>query len=138
VFARGGVILPLQKNETTTAASRRNAFQLAVFGAEASGMLFWDDGETTGTFNTGSFYHAVFQFRDASLVYVANYNDTQWMEKSVLEEVRFHGVASAPSRVTVDGGDVDGSTVSFDADVGLLTVQVQLDMADNHQVQLVF
>ena len=67
VFGRGGAAVPTQRNATTTAASRANPFSLAVFGAQATGMLFWDDGETTDTFKDGSFYHCLFHFGDNTL-----------------------------------------------------------------------
>ena len=67
VFGRGGAVVPTQRNATTTDASRANPFSLWVFGAEATGMLFWDDGETTDTFKDGNFYHSLFHFSDNTL-----------------------------------------------------------------------
>ncbi|VDM96215.1 unnamed protein product [Thelazia callipaeda] len=47
VFVRGGYIVPRQKAETTSAASRRNPFELLIApnsNGEAEGLLYWDDG----------------------------------------------------------------------------------------------
>lgn len=44
----GGSIIPTQKPEVTTAATRRNPFQLLValgFNGTAAGEMYWDDGE---------------------------------------------------------------------------------------------
>uniref|UniRef100_A0A674GCW2 alpha-glucosidase n=1 Tax=Taeniopygia guttata TaxID=59729 RepID=A0A674GCW2_TAEGU len=48
---RGGYIFPTQKPNTTTVASRKNPMGLIIaldINNEASGDLFWDDGESTG------------------------------------------------------------------------------------------
>ena len=49
VHVRGGSILPMQAPALTTAATRRNPFSLLVALSarnDASGRLYWDDGET--------------------------------------------------------------------------------------------
>uniref|UniRef100_I3M252 Sucrase-isomaltase, intestinal n=1 Tax=Ictidomys tridecemlineatus TaxID=43179 RepID=I3M252_ICTTR len=48
---RGGYIFPTQQPSTTTMASRRNPLGLIIAldeNKEATGKLFWDDGETKG------------------------------------------------------------------------------------------
>uniref|UniRef100_F1KX94 Sucrase-isomaltase n=1 Tax=Ascaris suum TaxID=6253 RepID=F1KX94_ASCSU len=59
VFIRGGYIIPRQAPEMTTIASRKNPLELVIAlndMAEASGRLFWDDGESPITPNCCSTY----------------------------------------------------------------------------------
>ena len=63
-------------------------------------------------------------------------NDTQWMPEPTLSEVTFYGVPSEPSAVSADGAPLAAGSVAYDAAAGLLTVQVSLDMATDHQVLL--
>uniref|UniRef100_A0A8C0U292 alpha-glucosidase n=1 Tax=Cyanistes caeruleus TaxID=156563 RepID=A0A8C0U292_CYACU len=54
---RGGYIFPTQNPATTTVASRRNPMGLIIAldaNSEASGDLFWDDGESTGEQSSGN------------------------------------------------------------------------------------
>ncbi|KAF0295157.1 Sucrase-isomaltase, intestinal [Amphibalanus amphitrite] len=136
VFGRGGAAVPTQRNATTTAASRANPFSLAVFGAQATGMLFWDDGETTDTFKDGSFYHCLFHFSDNTLDIQVTYNDTQWMPDPTLSEISFYGVPSEPSSVSADGVPLRADGVVYEPATGLLTVHTQLGMEADHRVVL--
>uniref|UniRef100_A0A8D2MBE7 alpha-glucosidase n=1 Tax=Zonotrichia albicollis TaxID=44394 RepID=A0A8D2MBE7_ZONAL len=55
---RGGYIFPTQNPSTTTEASRKNPMGLIIaldINNEASGDLFWDDGESTGDLNSSDF-----------------------------------------------------------------------------------
>uniref|UniRef100_A0A915AGY1 Maltase n=1 Tax=Parascaris univalens TaxID=6257 RepID=A0A915AGY1_PARUN len=59
VFIRGGCIIPRQAPEMTTIASRKNPLELVIAlndSAEASGTLFWDDGESPITENCCGIY----------------------------------------------------------------------------------
>ncbi|VDM38593.1 unnamed protein product [Toxocara canis] len=67
VFIRGGTIVPRQKPEQTTTASRRNPFELliAIDGSTASGQLIWDDGESiVEDFNKHNYFEFLFNFDD--------------------------------------------------------------------------
>ncbi|XP_012663563.1 sucrase-isomaltase, intestinal [Otolemur garnettii] len=55
---RGGYIIPIQEPDVTTTASRKNPLGLIVALDEnnaAAGDLFWDDGETKNTIQSGSY-----------------------------------------------------------------------------------
>uniref|UniRef100_A0A8C7A103 alpha-glucosidase n=1 Tax=Nothoprocta perdicaria TaxID=30464 RepID=A0A8C7A103_NOTPE len=55
LFLRGGYILPTQAPATTTTRSRLNPFGLTIAlddQGEASGSLFWDDGDSIGKFGS--------------------------------------------------------------------------------------
>uniref|UniRef100_A0A9J2PBC3 Maltase n=1 Tax=Ascaris lumbricoides TaxID=6252 RepID=A0A9J2PBC3_ASCLU len=63
-FALGGCIVPRQAPEMTTIASRKNPLELVIAlneKGEASGSLFWDDGESPLTSNCCNIYQ--FKFR---------------------------------------------------------------------------
>ncbi|KHN87200.1 Maltase-glucoamylase, intestinal [Toxocara canis] len=77
IYARGGHIIPKQTPAVTTAASRKNPFELLIalrFDSTQStdgttlplpsyGELYWDDGETkVENFGTHEFYHWQFSF----------------------------------------------------------------------------
>ncbi|KAK6031542.1 hypothetical protein OSTOST_02303 [Ostertagia ostertagi] len=70
VFVRGGSILPRQAANTTTSASRENAFELLIAPftsgkkkGKAEGALYWDDGESVvESFSTHNYYHWTFKY----------------------------------------------------------------------------
>lgn len=52
ILIRGGVVIPAQKEALTTTDSRKNNFVLFValdMLEAASGELYWDDGDSTGS-----------------------------------------------------------------------------------------
>lgn len=72
VFARGGAVIPRQRPNMTTTASRQNPFELLItigdfdkiFGpAKSWGMLYWDDGESiVRDFKAYDYFHWIFEF----------------------------------------------------------------------------
>jgi alpha-glucosidase (family GH31 glycosyl hydrolase) len=57
VYFRGGTILPAQKAGLNTMTSRKNPFEFIVAlddDQNASGTLYWDDGESIGKQNIRS------------------------------------------------------------------------------------
>nr|XP_060635574.1 sucrase-isomaltase, intestinal-like [Anolis sagrei ordinatus] len=69
LFIRGGYILPTQTPATRTAKSRLNPFGLIVAlneQGEASGSLFWDDGESVDTVTNGNYFLAKYTYREVS------------------------------------------------------------------------
>ncbi|XP_037074073.1 sucrase-isomaltase, intestinal-like [Pollicipes pollicipes] len=134
VFARDGAVLPMQPNASTTAASRRGAFTVAVFGRDARGELFWDDGETRDSLAAGKFYHCFFHFRRGQLTMLVDKAQTQWLQTPLVERLLFHGVDAAPATVTVDDVPVDSADVHFAN--GILSVNVHMHMGKDHEVNL--
>lgn len=133
VFAREGSILPMQPNASTTAESRRGAFTVAVYGRQARGDLFWDDGEHVDNLAAGAFYHCFFDFRGGVMRVMVDSPQTVWMEKPVVERLVFHGV-EMPTSVTVDGRKLPDKQVNFAN--GVLTLTVSLHMKKDHVVKL--
>ncbi|CAG07202.1 unnamed protein product, partial [Tetraodon nigroviridis] len=73
---RGGAILPTQEADLTTTYSRRKPMGLIVAlddNKQAAGELFWDDGDSRATVDTGKYIHyefSVISVRCFSLLYV--------------------------------------------------------------------
>ncbi|XP_047112686.1 lysosomal alpha-glucosidase-like [Schistocerca piceifrons] len=58
IFIRGGSILPTQAPNMTTIDSRKNDFELIVAADEdghAEGSLYWDDGDSMNTYESGQY-----------------------------------------------------------------------------------
>uniref|UniRef100_F1KPW3 Maltase n=1 Tax=Ascaris suum TaxID=6253 RepID=F1KPW3_ASCSU len=71
VLIRGGYIIPRQAPELTTMASRRNPLELVIAvneNYEASGSLFWDDGESPVTANCCNTYQFDLRINSSSTV----------------------------------------------------------------------
>jgi lysosomal alpha-glucosidase len=103
---RGGAILPTQKPETTTTASRLNPFKLLITldeDHEASGELFWDDGEQFDALEQATYTHVLFRLNKRGLlqstVEKANYTNLP-----NLEELDILG-SGKPHNVLVNGID---------------------------------
>ncbi|NXG31947.1 SUIS protein, partial [Dromaius novaehollandiae] len=69
LFLRGGYILPKQAPATTTTKSRLNPFGLIIAlddEGEASGSLFWDDGDSIDTIEKEIYFLAKYTFSEVS------------------------------------------------------------------------
>ncbi|XP_050393603.1 lysosomal alpha-glucosidase [Patella vulgata] len=102
---RGGYILPTQQPALTTTDSRKNKFGLLVALNStnlAEGDLFWDDGDTLGTYYQKLFNSFIFS-ADKNGVYInplfKGYED----EPMLLGNVTVFGLQQQPTRVTLNG-----------------------------------
>ncbi len=62
VHVRGGYIIPMQIPGENLILGRGNPFQLLVAlsqSGNASGNLYWDDGDSIGMFQLMSFFHSL-------------------------------------------------------------------------------
>ncbi|XP_072044621.1 lysosomal alpha-glucosidase-like isoform X1 [Amphiura filiformis] len=104
-----GNMLVMQEPNTTTTASRKNKFGLIVPLASdgtASGELYWDDGDTVGTYENGNYIFITFTAQNkmiSSQITQDGYPDSGTMK---LGSVIVYGVNSAPTSVTVNGKSV--------------------------------
>ncbi|KAM6957048.1 lysosomal alpha-glucosidase [Aplochiton taeniatus] len=122
VHLREGHILPQQEPALTTTASRRNPFYLTVAlsaGGWAFGDLFWDDGDSLDTFQTGDYCYLVFMAGQSQVV-----SDplklSGALDGLVLRGLRVFGVASPPRTVWANGDKVQD--FSYRSDTKVLTV----------------
>ncbi|XP_064615639.1 lysosomal alpha-glucosidase-like [Liolophura sinensis] len=104
VHVKGGLVIAFQKPEVTTTLSRLNLFGLLVAlneSGSASGDLFWDDGDTVDTIETGQYNFidfSVAQGKLTSSVVKAGYSSPAMSLGSVV----VYGVQSQPVKVTVN------------------------------------
>lgn len=104
IYLREGAIIPTQKPDTTTWVSRGNSLCLIATLSEndtAFGDLFWDDGESLDTFESGNYSYLSFivsQNTFISTVHHANVEAT-YMTVDVL---KVFGVQSRPLKVMVN------------------------------------
>ncbi|XP_049925950.1 sucrase-isomaltase, intestinal [Epinephelus moara] len=101
---RGGAILPTQRPNVTTTYSRRNPMGLIVAlddNNKAAGELFWDDGDSRETVETGNHIHYDFNVDYGVLkmqVTHAGYKDPNNLK---FEDITILGVPHPPVFVSV-------------------------------------
>nr|XP_014340010.1 PREDICTED: lysosomal alpha-glucosidase [Latimeria chalumnae] len=124
VHVRGGSIIPLQEPNMTTSASRHNPFCLIVALSEhglARGELFWDDGDSLMTFESGDYTHILFLAKkDVLLSEVIRVNSQ--IDGLILGEVTVFGVLKYPKNVYVNGVSI--STFSYQPETQVLNVKL--------------
>uniref|UniRef100_A0A7M4FH22 Integrator complex subunit 1 n=1 Tax=Crocodylus porosus TaxID=8502 RepID=A0A7M4FH22_CROPO len=102
---REGAVLPTQKPETTSGASRGNPLRLVAAlspNAVAWGDLFWDDGESLDSFEKDNYSYLVFNVTQnvfTSTVLHANVEATY----VTVDTLTVYGVRGPPTRVTING-----------------------------------
>ncbi|XP_063281157.1 LOW QUALITY PROTEIN: maltase-glucoamylase-like, partial [Prinia subflava] len=139
---RGGCIFPVQEPATTTAASRRNPLGLIVAldeNQEATGELFWDDGESADTVATKSYIFYNFRFSNNVLelsVAHNNFSDPHGLE---FGELRVLGLPPAPLAVTVTSGGAavpSAHSLAYDAGTQVAVVRgLQLRLGQSYSLR---
>ena len=103
----GGNVLPTQLPGNTTTESRKNPFRLQValdVNGQASGELFWDDGDTLDAILGSVYTYIKFKCENNSLVNSVVYLGYESNMK--LDYIRVLGVESDVSTVSVNNQDV--------------------------------
>nr|XP_046244835.1 maltase-glucoamylase, intestinal [Scatophagus argus] len=101
---RGGAVLPIQKPDVTTTYSRRNPMGLIIAlddNNQAAGELFWDDGDSRETVQTGKYIHYEFSVSNGELtmqVTHAGYEDPNNLQ---FENITILGFPAPPKSVSV-------------------------------------
>ncbi|XP_071372325.1 lysosomal alpha-glucosidase [Centroberyx affinis] len=117
-----GHIIPQQEPALTTTASRGNPFYLTVAlssGGWAWGDLFWDDGNSLDTFETGNYCYVIF-IAGQSQVVSDPLRLNGALDGLVLGGLRVFGVPSPPRYVWANGEKVRDFT--YRTDTKALTV----------------
>nr|CAD7427818.1 unnamed protein product [Timema monikensis] len=133
LLVRGGHILPMQEPGMTTTASRKNNFQLMVASDEsgsASGELYWDDGDTLGTYEAGAYTLVSFSLQSSQLT--GTPRKTGYIGENMnLATITVLGVSSASS-VTANGGS---ATFTYDGTNKVLTITgLTISLSDSFTV----
>ncbi|XP_075034030.1 lysosomal alpha-glucosidase [Mixophyes fleayi] len=122
VHVRGGCILPAQVPGMTTEQTRKNSLMLLVALTPqgfARGDLFWDDGDSLGTFERKDYTHLLFiATNNVLLSEVLRVNSQADSLKLALVEV--YGVLSPPKEVLVN--QVATEDFTYKADTKVLSI----------------
>ncbi|KAJ8897947.1 hypothetical protein PR048_003305 [Dryococelus australis] len=124
LLVRGGNILPMQTPSTTTTASRKNKFGLMVASDEsgsASGSLYWDDGDSLGTYEQRICNLITFELQSSQLTGTPTHIGYTG-ESMVLGNITVLGVSSASS-VTVNGAS---TSFTFDSSNKVSTLHITM------------
>ncbi|KFR15019.1 Maltase-glucoamylase, intestinal [Opisthocomus hoazin] len=106
---RGGYIYPTQNPANTTVASRKNPMGLIIAlddNSAASGDLFWDDGESTGTIESKTYIY--YEFTVSNNVLQMNAINSNYVDPNNLkfEEIKILGADQEITAVTVSQNNV--------------------------------
>lgn len=111
VHIRGGYIIPIQYPSVTTTDSRKNPFGLWVAlsnsqsrskaAATSYGTLYWDDGESIDSIESGSYNFFNFTAKDGS-VQVNKVKSGYSGSRMILSEIKVFGVQKQPANVTIN------------------------------------
>nr|XP_046169636.1 maltase-glucoamylase, intestinal [Oncorhynchus gorbuscha]XP_046169637.1 maltase-glucoamylase, intestinal [Oncorhynchus gorbuscha]XP_046169639.1 maltase-glucoamylase, intestinal [Oncorhynchus gorbuscha]XP_046169640.1 maltase-glucoamylase, intestinal [Oncorhynchus gorbuscha] len=138
---RGGAILPIQRPAVTTVYSRRNPMGLIVAlddNNRAAGELFWDDGDSRDTVETGNYMHYQFSLNNGELtiqVMHSGYSDPNNLK---FENITVLGVSSPPMTVNVthNNNNVVVSTFKYDTVKQVLYLKdLNLILGQNYTVR---
>jgi len=139
LHVRGGHILPTQDPALNTMLSRMNNFGLIVaLGADdqATGDLFWDDGESQDTIESGLYQHQRFIYENNSLRMEIAVDGTDTLDTLKMDSVRMFGLKQKPVSITVGGVPLSESQIDYNAvDKVMRLSSLGLSMAVNWQVQ---
>ncbi|XP_066489730.1 sucrase-isomaltase, intestinal-like [Tiliqua scincoides] len=116
LFIRGGYILPTQAPATRTARSRLNAFGLTIAldeQGEASGSLFWDDGESIDTIENGIYFLVKYTYRDGRLTTRIVNDNYRGVDSLAYDTLQILGVTSKPNAVTLNGKNIRSKDIHY-------------------------
>ena len=137
--------------------SRQNNFELLVSlkAGQASGKLFWDDGESIDTIASGQYQINTFQFANVKYKSTINSHKTNksffFILQNVLtitvtkgaanwpgivpkmDQIYVMGFPARPAAILIDGVAISSSDYSYDANKRL-AITASLDMNVNHVI----
>uniref|UniRef100_F6Q4W1 P-type domain-containing protein n=1 Tax=Ornithorhynchus anatinus TaxID=9258 RepID=F6Q4W1_ORNAN len=111
LHVRGGHILPCQGPGNNTRYSRRNALGLLVAldeNGQATGRLFWDDGQSIDTYESGNYHLSAFSASRVMHVLHRGFSDPN---RLAFQEIKIFGLDLEPVNITVKQNGVPLSTV---------------------------
>ncbi|KAL1257160.1 hypothetical protein QQF64_012705, partial [Cirrhinus molitorella] len=139
---RGGAILPVQRPDVTTTASRRHPMGLIVAlddNKAASGELFWDDGDSRDTVSSGVYIYYQFSVANGVLSMQVTHNGYTDPNNLKFENITVMGVTNAPALVLVSDGNsvisLSESQIQYESyKQGLRLTNLELDLGKNYTV----
>ncbi|KAK3570325.1 hypothetical protein QTP86_017161 [Hemibagrus guttatus] len=133
---RGGAILPIQRPAVTTVYSRRSPMGLIIAlddNNQASGELFWDDGDSRDTVSSGAYIHYQFSVVQGVLIMQVRHNGYVDPNNLVFENITVLGLNKPPKSVTIN--DIDTVTTLPESNIQYDSVKRVLYLR-NLQLQL--
>ncbi|KYO38599.1 hypothetical protein Y1Q_0023325 [Alligator mississippiensis] len=138
LFLRGGYILPTQTPATTTTLSRLNPFGLIIALNEegkASGMLFWDDGDSIDSIENENYFLAKYTFSEGQLRTTIVKNGYRAVDSLTYNKLQILGVASRPNTVVLNGKVISNENLQYQAN-GKLTLQISAPLSQDLNIIL--
>ncbi|XP_057226042.1 sucrase-isomaltase, intestinal-like, partial [Malurus melanocephalus] len=138
LFIRGGYILPQQQPATTTTESRLNPFGLIIAldeQGQASGSLFWDDGDSIDTIENDNYFLAKYTFNKGSLKTEIVKNGYRGADTLKYNKITILGLKLRPQAVSVNGRSIRGEAFSFEMS-GKLTLRISAPLTEELNIKL--
>ncbi|CAH1268299.1 MGAM [Branchiostoma lanceolatum] len=135
LHVRGGYIIPTQEPATNTKASRQNKFEMLVVLNDdevAEGRLFWDDGESADTIESGDYLLLELRANTGGVTTVVTHKGYQPDSTATIGSVKVFGLKSTVGEVQLDG--VTTSRYTYRNKVLHIT-SMDLDLAVNHEIR---
>ncbi|XP_009995095.1 PREDICTED: maltase-glucoamylase, intestinal-like [Chaetura pelagica] len=117
LYIRGGYILPEQAPATTNTKSRLNPFGLIIAldeQGEASGSLFWDDGDSIDTIEKENYFLAKYTFSKGNLKTEIVKDGYRGADTLKYNKITVLGLKLRPHAVAVNGRALRGEAFSFE------------------------
>ncbi|KAM4771410.1 sucrase-isomaltase, intestinal [Rhinophrynus dorsalis] len=138
---RGGYIFPTQKPARTTFYSRKNPLGLIIAlddAQSAKGEFFWDDGESRGTIESGTYIF--YEFSVTSNILTMTATNAKYTDPNNLkfEEIKIYGAPQFSSSATVKKGGIvqtSNHTVKYDSNKVIHITGLQLTLGESYTVE---
>ncbi|XP_013421015.1 sucrase-isomaltase, intestinal [Lingula anatina] len=105
LYVRGGFVIPGQEPDLNTVASRQRPFSLLVALDDqetAMGELFWDDGDSIDTYESGDYFLAKFKANQMQVEMEIQHNNDM-MSNLTMGSITVLGVKERPLAAYVNG-----------------------------------
>nr|XP_031363793.1 maltase-glucoamylase, intestinal [Lonchura striata domestica] len=138
LYIRGGYILPQQAPATTTTESRLNPFGLIIAldeEGQASGSLFWDDGDSIDTIEKENYFLAKYTFSNRSLKTEIVKNGYPGAETLKYNKITILGLKRRPQAVSLNGRSIRGDAVSYEIS-GKLVLRISAPLTQELNLKL--
>ncbi|XP_078600893.1 sucrase-isomaltase, intestinal-like [Branchiostoma floridae x Branchiostoma japonicum] len=135
LHVRGGYIIPTQEPATNTKTSRQNKFEMLVVlndDESAEGRLFWDDGESADTIESGDYLLLELRANMGGFTTIVTHKGYQPDSTATIGSVKVLGLKSTVGEVQLDG--VSTSRYTYRQNV-LHIAGMDLDLAVNHEIR---
>lgn len=118
LFIRGGYILPTQFPARTTELSRLNPFSLIIAPdeqGEASGSLFWDDGDSIDSIEREEYFYVEYQFSNKALKATVIKNGYRGIATLAYDTIQVLGFTSKPNVVFMNGETIPSNRIQYNS-----------------------